>query len=96
MALDLWFREDVARILASTQEAMQNSLGALAPLDPEAADLYQRGFADAVRALAIAFGVCPADSLRSARREHRPPAVQIVDGGAAPVGSNGPGRRRYE
>jgi hypothetical protein len=74
MALDLWFREDVARILASTQEAMQNSLGALAPLDPEAADLYQRGFADAVRA----------------------PTVQIVDGGAAPVGSNGPGRRRYE
>jgi len=59
MGLDLWFREDVARILASTQETMRNSLGAVSPLDPEAAGAYRQGFDDALQAVAVAFGVCP-------------------------------------
>jgi hypothetical protein len=62
MGLDLWFREDVERILASTQETMSNSLGAVPPLDPQAAVAYQEGFADALRAVAIAFGLCPPGS----------------------------------
>jgi hypothetical protein len=57
MALDLWFQEDVARILAATQETMNNSMGAVSPLDPEVGAAYQQGFADALRAVAIAFGV---------------------------------------
>lgn len=52
MGLDLWFREDVARILAATQETM---------LASQAASLinedYQLGFRDALRAVAVAFGV---------------------------------------
>ena len=55
--LDLWFREDVARILASTHETMVASMRASAPLDPETAGAYQQGFVDALRAMAVAFGV---------------------------------------
>jgi hypothetical protein len=57
MGLDLWFREDVARILASTHEAMRAAMGATAPLDVESAETYQQGFADALKAVAVAFGV---------------------------------------
>jgi hypothetical protein len=70
MGLDLWFRDDVARILASAHETMQAStqthLGASAgsPGADEALRLYQRGFTDALRALALAFGLAsPANSL---------------------------------
>jgi hypothetical protein len=59
MALDLWFREDVARILVATQETMRNSMGAVSPVDAEVGAAYQRGFVDALRAVAIAFGVVP-------------------------------------
>jgi hypothetical protein len=57
MALDLWFREDVSRILASTHEAMSASARALPSLDPELGETYRQGFLDALRAIAIAFGV---------------------------------------
>jgi hypothetical protein len=57
MGLDLWFREDVARILASTYETIQASTGAVAPVSPELADTYRRGFMDALYAVAVAFGV---------------------------------------
>jgi hypothetical protein len=57
MGLDLWFREDVARILASTHEAMRGAMGATAPLDAESAETYQQGFADALKAVALAFGL---------------------------------------
>jgi hypothetical protein len=57
MGLDLWFREDVARILASTHETLRASAGAVTPLDEERAGAYQQGFEDALRAVAVAFGV---------------------------------------
>jgi hypothetical protein len=57
MGLDLWFREDVARILASTHETLRASAGAVAPLDEERAAAYQQGFEDALRAVGVAFGV---------------------------------------
>jgi hypothetical protein len=44
MGLDLWFAQDVARILASTHETMAASMRATAPLDAEMAEAYQRGF----------------------------------------------------
>jgi hypothetical protein len=59
MALDLWFREDVARILVATQETMRSSVGAVSPVDTEVGAAYQQGFVDALRAVAIAFGVVP-------------------------------------
>jgi hypothetical protein len=57
VGLDLWFREDVARILASTYETIQASSGAVAPQSPELAETYLRGFSDALCAVAVAFGV---------------------------------------
>ncbi|MBN1661959.1 MAG: hypothetical protein JXA93_26430 [Anaerolineae bacterium] len=57
MGLDVWFRDDVARILASTHETMAASMRATVPLDAESAEAYQKGFVDALRAVAIAFGV---------------------------------------
>lgn len=61
--LELWFREDIARILASTHKAMvaSTSMCASAPPDPETA-IYQQGFVDALRALGVAFGVVPPGS----------------------------------
>ncbi|MGD2206855.1 MAG: hypothetical protein PVH17_08760 [Anaerolineae bacterium] len=52
MGLDLWFREDVARILAATDETMRASQAATVRNQD-----YQQGFQDALRALAVAFGV---------------------------------------
>ena len=52
MGLDLWFREDVVRILASTQETMRASQ-ARGGVNED----YQQGFSDALRSVAVAFGV---------------------------------------
>jgi hypothetical protein len=57
MGLDLWFREDVARILASAQETLRASTQAISPASPETASAYQQGFMDALRVVGIAFGV---------------------------------------
>ena len=59
MGPDLWFREDVARILAGAHEGMASSASALPVQDPEAAAAYYHGFADALRIVAVAFGVTP-------------------------------------
>jgi hypothetical protein len=68
MGLDLWFREDVARILASTHETMHAAQRATAPLDPELAATYRQGFADALRAVAVAFGVAVPSSVQPVER----------------------------
>jgi len=72
MGLDLWFREDVARILAATHEAMRAVTDATAsPGDDESA-AYRQGFTDALRSVGIAFGVClPAPTKPGARGEGR-------------------------
>ena len=57
MGLDLWFREDVARILASAQETIWASAQATSPVSPETASAYRQGFLDALRVVGIAFGV---------------------------------------
>jgi hypothetical protein len=77
MALDLWFREDVARILASANETMRASTGALPPVSSELTAAYQQGFLDALRAVGIAFGVAP---LASSRQMSPGERGQIVDG----------------
>jgi hypothetical protein len=55
--MDLWFREDVVRILASAHETMRATSGIAHPQNPEAIATYHRGFVDALRVVAIAFGV---------------------------------------
>lgn len=57
MGLDVWFRDDVARMLAAAHETLQASSRGAPPLDPERAEAYQQGFEDALRALAVAFGL---------------------------------------
>ncbi len=69
MGLDVWFRQDVARILASTQETLANSLGAVPPLDLEMAGAYRQGFSDALHAVAVAFGISATSGAPWAGRE---------------------------
>jgi len=70
VGLDLWFREDVARILAATQETMQASQ-ARGGINED----YQQGFVDALRSVAVAFGVLPLTQQASKRNDW-----MIVDG----------------
>lgn len=75
MGLDLWFKEDVARILAATQETMQASQAASVVNED-----YQQGFRDAIHAVAVAFGAAapsqtrPADRLPAAK-----PGIQVIE-----------------
>ena len=85
MGLDLWFREDVARILASTHETLRASAGAVAPLDEERAAAYQQGFEDALRAVAVAFGVLGPGS-GPGRNGHGGPGAWRLNGGQRDVG----------
>ena len=59
MGLDMWFREDCQRILASVLETQRNAARAMPALDTEQAAAYQRGFFDALRAVAVGFGIAP-------------------------------------
>jgi len=92
MGLDLWFREDIARILASTQAAMENSLGAVSPLDPQGAEAYQEGFDHALRAVGMAFGLRPASTRGGPGTDAPYRTVHVVDAEAARSGSNGAGQ----
>jgi hypothetical protein len=76
MALDLWFPEDVARILASAHETMQTSTAGWSHVSPKLATAYQQGFVDALRAVGIAFGVAAPASPGPARLSR---GVQIVE-----------------
>jgi hypothetical protein len=75
--LDLWFAEDVKRILASTHEAMAASRRAATPLDPQTAEAYEQGFVDALRAVGVAFGVTMPRQLPGATGSSR-----LIDAGA--------------
>jgi hypothetical protein len=57
MGLDLWFREDIARILGVAYEAMQSSTDAVSPAVSEAGLAYRQGFEDALRSVAAGFGL---------------------------------------
>jgi hypothetical protein len=101
MGLDLWFREDVTRILAATQETMRTSMEATPPLDPDAATAYQQGFGDAVRSIAIAFGVWPGSGTPapgwrqaiSTLQQTRTPVLGDAGPQTPPVNGNGTGWR---
>ena len=75
MGLDVWFRQDVARILAATQATLARAQGALPSLDPDQAGTYQRGFADALQAIALAFGLDAPGPVPAARTFSDPPFV---------------------
>ena len=79
MGLDVWFRQDVARILASTQETLAQTQGAVLPLDPERAGAYQQGFAAALQSVAVAFGLDAPGPVPEPRTFSGPASVVIVD-----------------
>ena len=68
MSLDMWFRDEVTRILASVLEAQRNNAIAITPLDAEYATAYQRGFCDALKAVAVGFGIAPPTTERLVTR----------------------------
>jgi precorrin isomerase len=79
MGLDLWFRQDVMRILAAAWETMQaTAKGTRTGMAPTAEDplaqAYERGFEDALRAVGVAFGL--AASGRRAPQENEVPALR--------------------
>ena len=57
MGLDVWFRDDITRILAATYTTMHTSTAATGAGDPERLDAYRQGFEDALKAVAVACGV---------------------------------------
>lgn len=67
--MNMWFREDIARILAATYETMRVSSSAVREQSTqEAGYLYEQGFADALRVMAVAFGLnIPGDRGRPAQ-----------------------------
>ena len=79
MALDLWFREDVARILASTDETMRASTAGWSHVSPRLATVYQQGFVDALRAVGIAFGVAAPTLPRQVRPSQAAQFVEAED-----------------
>jgi hypothetical protein len=95
MGLDLWFRDDVTRILAAAHETMQASTGAVAPLDVEAALAYRRGFVDALRAVGVAFGVATPTAGDQASRVETLAADRPWSAAYSlrPAGGNGAGRQ---
>lgn len=83
MGLDLWFQQDVARILASTQETMAATMDAAPALDPEQAEAYRQGFTAAIRAVAVAFGVA-GPTLPGGNGNRLARSVQLIEGDPDP------------
>jgi hypothetical protein len=76
MGLDLWFREDVTRILASAYEAMGATMEAVSPKSSGEPNAYHRGYVDALRTVGIAFGVAIP---RSSGQGERAQMMCIID-----------------
>ncbi len=70
MSLDMWFPTEVTRILASVLEVQQNA-ARITPLDIEYAAAYQCGFIDALRAVAVAFGLPSVPQAQKLEPNHR-------------------------
>jgi hypothetical protein len=63
MALDLFFKEDIQRVLVAAAANLAATQAANPALDEERADAYRQGFTDALQVAAFYFGVAaPTDS----------------------------------
>lgn len=81
MALDLWFRADVSRILQAAQEGMESTVEAMLE-DDDITRAYQRGFLNAIHIIATAFGVS------SERQDHLPNYDEIPHNADFTVGQD--------
>ncbi len=79
MGLDLWFREDVMRILASAHETMRRSTVATSPPGSALTNAYRQGFVDALRAVGVAFGVRLQGNLCEPCQNVDTPVQPVVD-----------------
>ena len=65
MSLDVWFRDDIKNTLVALNQA--NGMGtarmALQIEEPREIQIYREGYRDALRAVAIAFGIATAVTL---------------------------------
>lgn len=57
MGLDIWFREDIVRILRGISETLECAMRAAEVSGDSYAEGYRRGHADAIAATAECFGV---------------------------------------
>lgn len=59
MSLDVWFKDDIRNTLLALNETSRDTHARLAALaaDPSAAHEYRSGYGDALRAVAVAFGI---------------------------------------
>jgi hypothetical protein len=80
MGLDLWFREDVMRILASTYEMMRASLSVAAPEGMGRSAAYEQGFTDALRTVVLAFGLAFLNAERGTGCGPAPGAGEMLSG----------------
>ena len=85
--LDVWFADDVSRILASAHETLTASLRGAPPLDVERAEAYQQGFVDALRAVAVGFGVLPPEARQQGARSIVEVEAGRVGARSLPAGS---------
>jgi hypothetical protein len=84
--MDLWLREDVVRILASTHETMRSTVRAAGSQATPAATSYQQGFTDALRAVGLGFGLALVDT-----NEGRGSGTICSEGDMAPMSNHGGG-----
>ena len=76
MGVDLWFREDVARILLAVEEAMQASLQGAVAGQREVAEAYRQGFVDGLRVVGVAFGGAAPGAANQIGRSQAPWVVE--------------------
>ena len=84
--MDLWLREDVMRILASTHETMRSTLHAAGPQATLAATSYEQGFTDALRVVGLGFGLALLDT-----NEASGSGAVCSEGDVAPISNHGGG-----
>lgn len=84
MALDLWLREDVLSILASTHEAVTSAPDVATGGGPELdahcltfADGYELGFTNALRALSLSLRLAVADGSPGSQERTPGPGTQV-------------------
>ncbi|MBI5879450.1 MAG: hypothetical protein HZB53_17515 [Chloroflexi bacterium] len=91
MSLDVWFRDDIRRVLLALEDASRSAQVHTAVASDAPLDSYRAGYTDAIRAVAVAFGIAePAP-----RAEILPPLTIGSDRALRPLdAAPAPDRRR--
>lgn len=82
MSLDVWFQSDIKNTLLAINQTSLDTTVRLATLAGDTAELqaYRAGYNDALRAIAIAFGIArPATHPQPLQSERRPAHYTAID-----------------